>query len=523
VQKKANLTCLLVLLTVAFGQNTAVMIKEFSAKNVPSGDVEAVTEIFKNALLGTKAFRVIERGDELKAILKESALQQTGITEEKYAVTLGRIVNVNFMFAGSLSKLGDQYVLGVRLVNVENAEIVDSWDTSSGNLGELAKGTKELARRAGSNSAVAGVNLMPMSKFISETLSKKDEMIVIDLNDMKVTDSDAIAAIPSPEKVKILRLKNSLVTDVFLQTTLVKMTNLTELVLRNNSKVSESGLLLGLSKITKLIRLNLTMVQSVSDKVIIEIAKRNSSLAFLDFAATATTDLSLINGLTHLRELKEITRWHPGDGSSSKFQFSCEGIIPVLKSNRGVSLLWLERNNIGDCLVDYLINSDYKSLRKLVLTGNPISEMKLEPLKKQFPELIVVMTRYLLLSGDKYDDNYIKTNVSNWINVERIDFTSTKVSDEGIILACKSMPRLGYIGIIDSPIITDRTLLEGICKMNATPYVYLDKCKSISDSGILLFLKEIKQLHGLNITKMSISKEVISEIKKKFPTISLTY
>jgi len=56
--------------------------------------------------------------------LKEQALQQTGCTSTECAVEVGKILNVQQTIVGTVGKVGDKYLINVRLVDVETAELI---------------------------------------------------------------------------------------------------------------------------------------------------------------------------------------------------------------------------------------------------------------------------------------------------------------------------------------------------------------------------------------------------------------
>ena len=58
----------------------------------------------------------------MDTILKEQTLQQTGYTSTECAIEVGRLLNVKIMILGSLDKLGEQYIINIRFIEVEKGK-----------------------------------------------------------------------------------------------------------------------------------------------------------------------------------------------------------------------------------------------------------------------------------------------------------------------------------------------------------------------------------------------------------------
>lgn len=93
------------------------------AKGGVSGSVAAaLSEEVRYEFIRTKKFQVIEK-ERMDQILREHAFQQAGCTDQECAVEAGRILNVEKMIVGSLSKLGKKYILYLRVVDIEKGNI----------------------------------------------------------------------------------------------------------------------------------------------------------------------------------------------------------------------------------------------------------------------------------------------------------------------------------------------------------------------------------------------------------------
>ena len=114
---------LLLFIANAFGNSVyRIAVSELDAKGVPSDDASIITEFLRNDLYSTGKFSVLERS-KMKEILEEIAFQQTGCTTAECAVEIGRILNVEKMIVGSVSKLGNTYYVNIRFVDVQSGVI----------------------------------------------------------------------------------------------------------------------------------------------------------------------------------------------------------------------------------------------------------------------------------------------------------------------------------------------------------------------------------------------------------------
>ena len=88
-----------------------------------ASDASVAADWFRVALVNARRFRVIER-QSMDRILAEQAFQQTGCTNQECAVKLGKVLNVSHIVLGNISKFMTSFVVSVRVVRVENGEII---------------------------------------------------------------------------------------------------------------------------------------------------------------------------------------------------------------------------------------------------------------------------------------------------------------------------------------------------------------------------------------------------------------
>lgn len=126
------------LISAAISQ-TYIAVLEFSGKNVSEVEASALTDRLRSEMFRTGQFKVIER-EMMDEILSEHGFQMSGCTTDECIVEMGRLIGVDQIVAGSISRVGEVYSIAARTVSVETAEIVQiaTYD-HEGKIGELLK------------------------------------------------------------------------------------------------------------------------------------------------------------------------------------------------------------------------------------------------------------------------------------------------------------------------------------------------------------------------------------------------
>ena len=102
--------------------NVAILMLEV-AGGVPASYAPALTDRLRQEIYDCGVFRLMERG-EMDEILQEIGFQQSGCTSNECLIQAGRILGVQNMIAGSVSRMGEMYTISLRLIDVETAEIL---------------------------------------------------------------------------------------------------------------------------------------------------------------------------------------------------------------------------------------------------------------------------------------------------------------------------------------------------------------------------------------------------------------
>ncbi|MBI4726521.1 PEGA domain-containing protein, partial [candidate division TA06 bacterium] len=112
----------LVYTAAARGQKVGVAVLDLEPQGVAVSTAAVISEFVRGEFRNSERIDLIEK-NKMEALLKQKAFEQTGCTESKCAAEAGTILNVDKMIIGTLGKLGQKFVLTLRVVDVKTARI----------------------------------------------------------------------------------------------------------------------------------------------------------------------------------------------------------------------------------------------------------------------------------------------------------------------------------------------------------------------------------------------------------------
>ena len=98
-----------------------IAVMDLDGKNVSKITAATVSDILRDDLYALNKYTIVER-KQMEKILKEQMFQQTGCTSTECAVEVGKILNATQMMVGSISTVGIEYSITIRVVDVGTAE-----------------------------------------------------------------------------------------------------------------------------------------------------------------------------------------------------------------------------------------------------------------------------------------------------------------------------------------------------------------------------------------------------------------
>jgi hypothetical protein len=151
-------------------EKTTVAVVDFDVGEGVSKDVGVLTAKFiEEEILKSGLYRLTERS-AMQTIMKEVGFQQTGCTDTACAVELGKMLNVEKMVVGVVSKIENNFYINARLIDVEKAEIEKTRIVRVKKIDELEKSIRELAR------GILGIEVAEVKEKEKVEIVKKPEV-----------------------------------------------------------------------------------------------------------------------------------------------------------------------------------------------------------------------------------------------------------------------------------------------------------------------------------------------------------
>ena len=132
-------------------QNTAAVL-DFEGIGVSQEEARALSNRFSSEFLVLSSGRyVLVERQQMGEILQEQGLQQSGCVSSECAVEVGKLLGVENIITGSISKVGTIYSVEARAVSVESGEIIKTavYDHSGDIGGLLTQGMRKVAEELG--------------------------------------------------------------------------------------------------------------------------------------------------------------------------------------------------------------------------------------------------------------------------------------------------------------------------------------------------------------------------------------
>ena len=122
-------------------QPLTVAVLDFEGLGISQVESAVVTSRLRTAIVEAGKVTLVERG-AMEQILTEQDFQLSGCTSNECAVEVGRLLNVQFILAGTIGKIGSLYTIDTRIVDIETGSITgtlsrDYTGSIEGLIGEI--------------------------------------------------------------------------------------------------------------------------------------------------------------------------------------------------------------------------------------------------------------------------------------------------------------------------------------------------------------------------------------------------
>jgi hypothetical protein len=126
--------------------NTIITVLDFDASGISKFDVKVFVDYLTSQIVETNKYIVIDRM-EREAILDEIEFSNQDCADEKCQLEIGKLLSANQLILGSMGKVGNRYILNIRIVAVETGETQRSVSERYNSISELVDGSRLLVSR----------------------------------------------------------------------------------------------------------------------------------------------------------------------------------------------------------------------------------------------------------------------------------------------------------------------------------------------------------------------------------------
>lgn len=120
-------------------------VTDLDALGVPENIALSTSELFRTELFKTGYFHVLER-KQMKKVLEEQALSLSGALATEDAAQIGKLLAVHLIVFGSINKLGDEIIVNIRLVDVEQGRLKAADTANARELEGIQDAVKKLSK-----------------------------------------------------------------------------------------------------------------------------------------------------------------------------------------------------------------------------------------------------------------------------------------------------------------------------------------------------------------------------------------
>jgi len=122
-----------------------ISVLDFRTSGISEAEVEVFVDFLSSHIIETDRFRVIDRMQR-QALLKEMEFSYEDCTDESCQLEIGRLLAANQIVVGSVGRVGERYLLTIKLIDVETGEALKTGSEKYTTLNRLIDDCERLAR-----------------------------------------------------------------------------------------------------------------------------------------------------------------------------------------------------------------------------------------------------------------------------------------------------------------------------------------------------------------------------------------
>lgn len=167
--KKKNLL-LIALITALFTANAwareyTIAVMDFESEDIPENQIELIEDYIANQVLQTGIFKVIDR-NQREILMREIEFSASGFTDETIQIEAGKFLAADGIITGTIGKVGNTYLLNLKLIRTESGETINSASKAVNSLEALINSVENITKtllglEAGPDSSTSTTSTRP--------------------------------------------------------------------------------------------------------------------------------------------------------------------------------------------------------------------------------------------------------------------------------------------------------------------------------------------------------------------------
>jgi|GEM_PF-2033346 len=171
--KKKIILTIFILFSSFIHTEERIAVLNLKGININNDIVESVTETLMTSIAEYKKYKVIERA-QIDRIFNELNLTNTNDFEEDTIIDIGKLAKAKKILVGSVSKVGNKYIINVRVIEVETGKVEFATNIACESKNDIFKTTILIAK------AISGMEEIDSKIVKSDNPSDKEDKIQLE-------------------------------------------------------------------------------------------------------------------------------------------------------------------------------------------------------------------------------------------------------------------------------------------------------------------------------------------------------
>ncbi|GAH07193.1 unnamed protein product, partial [marine sediment metagenome] len=113
-----------------------ISVLDFELSGISKNEMRIFTDYISSHIVSTGKYTLIDRRHRI-SILEEIEFSYQDCIDEACQLEIGKLLSANFIVVGSLGKIGDRYILNMRLIEIETGKAITTSSKVYGSMNAL--------------------------------------------------------------------------------------------------------------------------------------------------------------------------------------------------------------------------------------------------------------------------------------------------------------------------------------------------------------------------------------------------